>query len=110
MPSATTTGEDPYKHIKRAFSDVQIAVFSSNYTLYADMSNRVMVTLFALAPTLEIYSIDEAFMDLSGVNNATPLALLGQQIKQKVLKEVGLSVGIGIAQTKTLAKLANHAA
>ncbi|MCW2474175.1 MULTISPECIES: translesion error-prone DNA polymerase V subunit UmuC [unclassified Symbiopectobacterium] len=100
----------PYFMMKKAFPDAQIAVFSSNYTLYADMSNRVMATLFELAPTLEIYSIDEAFMDLSGVSNATPLALLGQQIQQKVLKEIGLPVGVGIAQTKTLAKLANHAA
>lgn len=69
-----------------------------------------MATLFELAPTLEIYSIDEAFMDLSGVRNSTPLVLLGQQIQQKVLKDIGLPVGVGIAQTKTLAKLANHAA
>ncbi len=100
----------PYFMIKKAFPDTQIAVFSSNYTLYGDMSNRVMATLFELTPTLEIYSIDEAFMDVSGVSNATPLALLGQQIQQKVHKEVGLPVGVGIAQTKTLAKLANHAA
>lgn len=100
----------PYFMMKKAFPNIQIAVFSSNYALYADMSHRVMSTLSEWAPALEIYSIDEAFMDLAGVSNATPLLLLGQQIRQKVLKDVGLTVGVGIAQTKTLAKLANHAA
>ncbi len=100
----------PYFMMKKAFPNAQITVFSSNYTLYADMSHRVMATLLDVAPTLEIYSIDEAFMDLAGISNETPLALLGQQIQQKVFKDVGLLVGVGIAQTKTLAKLANHAA
>ena len=87
-----------------------IVAFSSNYALYADISNRVMTTLEELSPKLEIYSIDEAFLDLTGVNLCIELAAFGQQIRQIIYQWVGISVGVGIAPTKTLAKLANHAA
>ncbi len=84
--------------------------FSSNYALYADLSDRVMQTLTAMSPSIEIYSIDEAFINLSGVMNCVPLSTFGHEIRTNVLKNTGLTVGVGIAQTKTLAKLANHAA
>ena len=87
-----------------------IVCFSSNYALYADMSNRVMTTLEEEAPRLEVYSIDEAFMDLTGVERVTDLLAFGQRVKVKVDKWTGITVGVGIAPTKTLAKLANHAA
>lgn len=87
-----------------------IVCFSSNYALYADLSNRVMTILEEEAPRLEVYSIDEAFMDLTGVNNVMDLLAFGQQVKAKVDQWTGITVGVGIAPTKTLAKLANHAA
>ncbi|CFQ52005.1 putative UV protection and mutation protein [Yersinia aleksiciae] len=87
-----------------------VMTFSSNYELYADMSNRVMTVLEAMSPTMEIYSIDEAFLHLSGVNHCMSLDQFGRDVRQRVLQWTGLTVGVGIAQTKTLAKLANHAA
>ncbi|WP_137169651.1 translesion error-prone DNA polymerase V subunit UmuC [Marinomonas sp. FW-1] len=87
-----------------------IVCFSSNYALYADMSNRVMTILEEEAPRLEVYSIDEAFMDLTGVDHVTDLLAFGKHVKAKVDQWTGITVGIGIAPTKTLAKLANHAA
>ncbi|WP_421851858.1 translesion error-prone DNA polymerase V subunit UmuC [Marinomonas sp.] len=87
-----------------------IVCFSSNYALYADMSNRVMTILEEEAPRLEVYSIDEAFMDLTGVDHVTDLLAFGKRVKAKVDQWTGITVGVGIAPTKTLAKLANHAA
>lgn len=87
-----------------------IVCFSSNYALYADMSNRVMSLLEAAAPAIEIYSIDEAFLDLTGVDACTDLLTFAQGLKAKVDKETGIPVCIGIAPSKTLAKLANHGA
>jgi len=85
-----------------------IEVFSSNYTLYADMSRRVMETLATFAPEIEIYSIDEAFLNLAGFKS--PLADYGRQIQRTVKQWTGMPVSIGIAGTKTLAKIANHLA
>ncbi|EJD6474659.1 translesion error-prone DNA polymerase V subunit UmuC [Providencia rettgeri] len=87
-----------------------INIFSSNYVLYADMSNRVMSLLSTFAPSLEIYSIDEAFLDFAGMNNTFNLEEYGREIQSAILQNTHLPVGIGIAPTKTLAKLANHAA
>lgn len=87
-----------------------IVCFSSNYALYADLSNRVMTILEEEAPRVEVYSIDEAFMDLTGVGHTVDLLEFGRSVKAKVDKCTGITVGIGIAPTKTLAKLANHAA
>lgn len=87
-----------------------INIFSSNYVLYADMSNRVMSLLSTFAPRLEIYSIDEAFLDFAGMNNTFNLEEYGSKIQSTILQNTHLPVGIGIAPTKTLAKLANHAA
>lgn len=74
------------------------------------MSNRVMTTLEELSPRCEIYSIDEAFCDLTGVRNCRDLTEFGREIRETVLSRTYLTVGVGIAQTKTLAKLANHVA
>ena len=87
-----------------------IKVFSSNYSLYADMSDRVMRTLEDMAPRVEIYSIDEAFLDLTGIQSAISLIDFGQQVKHTIDRWIGITVCVGIAPTKTLAKLANHAA
>ncbi len=85
-----------------------IEVFSSNYTLYADMSSRVMDTLATFTPDIEIYSIDEAFLNLAGFENH--LAEYGRRMQQTVKQWTGMPVSIGIARTKTLAKIANHLA
>ncbi|HBM3090352.1 Y-family DNA polymerase [Klebsiella michiganensis] len=101
---------EPYFKQKDMFRRHGIIAFSSNYELYADMSNRVMTTLEELSPRCEIYSIDEAFCDLTGVRNCRDLTDFGREIRETVLRRTHLNVGVGIAQTKTLAKLANHAA
>ncbi|WP_234096157.1 Y-family DNA polymerase [Citrobacter portucalensis] len=101
---------DPYFKQKDLFRRYGVVCFSSNYELYADMSSRVMSTLEAMSPRCEIYSIDEAFCDLTGVRNSRVLQEFGQELKDAVYQNTGLAVGVGIAQTKTLAKLANHAA
>lgn len=98
---------DPYFKQKDLFRRYGVVCFSSNYELYADMSSRVMSTLEAMSPRCEIYSIDEAFCDLTGVRNCRVLQEFGQELKDAVYQNTGLAVGVGIAQTKTLA---NHAA
>ncbi|MBU4485996.1 MAG: Y-family DNA polymerase, partial [Candidatus Delongbacteria bacterium] len=83
-------------------------VFSSNYSLYGDISHRVMNILSGFSPETEIYSIDECFLDLTGMDiDRTDYA---ETIREKVMKDTGIPVSIGIAETKTLAKLANHIA
>ena len=101
---------DPYFKMREQFERHNIVTFSSNYALYADMSTRVMTVLEEMAPVVEIYSIDEAFMNLQGVSNCKNLEEFGREVRAKVLKWTGLTVGVGIGPTKTLAKLANHAA
>ncbi|WP_313699051.1 translesion error-prone DNA polymerase V subunit UmuC [Pantoea sp.] len=100
----------PYFKMREELTRHAVHVFSSNYALYADMSHRVMTILEEMAPSVEIYSIDEAFMDLTGVYNCMALETFGRQVRERVRKETHLTVGVGIAQTKTLAKLANFAA
>lgn len=98
---------EPYFQIKDKLKQHGIVPFSSNYALYGDMSERVMTLIESLVPAVEVYSIDEAFVDLTGIGNLDPL---GRQIRAKVLRCTGIPVGVGIAHTKTLAKLANHTA
>lgn len=101
---------DPYFKQKDLFRRCGVICFSSNYELYADMSNRVMTTLEEMSPRCEIYSIDEAFCDLTGVRNCRVLEDFGRELQEAVYRNTRLAVGVGIGQTKTLAKLANHAA
>jgi len=100
----------PYFKLKQELQRQHVHVFSSNYALYADLSERVMMLLTEMSPGIEIYSIDEAFIDVAGVENCMPLETFGHQMRSRVLKETGLTVGVGIGPTKTLAKLANYAA
>jgi len=86
-----------------------IIAMSSNYELYADLSNRMMSVLAQYSPDQEIYSIDECFLGLSGFESYDLIAY-GQEIRQKVKQLVGIPVCVGFARTKTLAKLANHCA
>lgn len=94
----------PAYQIKDLVKQHDIAVFSSNYVLYGDMSGRVMSLLADMAPEIEVYSIDEAFLNLAGIKD---LQSLGANIVRKVSRGTGIPVSIGIAQTKTLAKMAN---
>lgn len=98
---------EPYFQIKHKLKQHGIVAFSSNYALYGDMSERVMTLIESMVPAVEVYSIDEAFADLSGIAG---LDALGRQIRSQVLRCTGIPVGVGIAPTKTLAKLANHTA
>ncbi len=84
----------------------QVHVFSSNYTLYGDMSQRVMETLEQFCSDLEVYSIDEAFLSLVGFERRD-LTEYGRQIRRTVKQWTGIPVSVGIAETKTLAKIAN---
>jgi len=86
-----------------------VAVFSSNYTLYGDMSARVMTTLEELAPAIEVYSIDESFLDLSGFGRFD-LEEFARTIRKTVRQYTGIPVSVGIGSTKTLAKVANRLA
>lgn len=100
----------PYFKIRRLLEQHGVAVFSSNYALYADMSHRVMTLLEEMAPAVEIYSIDEAFLNLDGIGHCMALEQYGRDVRQKIYQCTHLHSGVGIAPSKTLAKLANHAA
>jgi len=91
-----------WKHIINRHN---ITLFSSNFSLYGDISARVMSVLSDCAPAMEIYSIDEAFLDVSDVPDKNHY---GHTIKDRIAQWVGIPVSIGIASTKTLAKVANH--
>jgi DNA polymerase V len=84
-----------------------IEVFSSNYVLYADMSNRVMSILSEYSPVQEIYSIDESFLDLTGFSDIADRA---KEMQERVVRETGIPVCVGIGPSKTLAKLSNFIA
>ena len=99
----------PWFQLQKLAKQEGIIALSSNYTLYADMSNRMMAILSSFCPVQEVYSIDECFLDLRGFA-PDQLRSIGQAARSRVRQWVGLPVGVGIAATKTLAKLANHIA
>lgn len=99
----------PYFKHRKDMERQNIVVRSSNYALYGDMSNRVMTVLAHLAPNVEVYSIDECFLDLNGLNHMD-LTAYARHIKETVEKWTGIPVAIGIGSTKTLAKIANRLA
>jgi DNA polymerase V len=99
----------PWHQYKALCAEHGVAVFSSNYALYGDMSARVMQCLATFAPELEVYSIDEAFLLLDGFEHLD-LTEYGQQIQASVRQWTGIPIGVGIGPTKTLAKLANFVA
>jgi len=98
----------PAYQCRELFQRHGVAVFSSNYALYGDLSARVMKTLARFTPSLEVYSIDEAFLDLTGLPQEA--SSYGRHIRETVACWIGLPVSIGIGPTKTLAKVANRAA
>ncbi|WP_052696970.1 Y-family DNA polymerase [Pantoea sp. SM3] len=95
---------------ERFFREKGVHVFSSNYELYGDMSARMMAILGEMAAGQEVYSIDESFLDVTGIGSLIPLESFGQQMRARIRQETGLIIGVGFGPTKTLAKLANHAA
>lgn len=99
----------PYFQIQKECEKHHVHVFSSNYTLYGDLSTRVMQTIEATWPHLEIYSIDEAFLNLKTLPAEQHLSF-AQHLRQRLWQHVGIPVSIGIGPTKTLAKAANRLA
>ena len=97
----------PFFKVKHLVDQGKLVVRSSNYTLYGDLSARVMSLLAEVAPKLEVYSIDEAFMNMDGIRNEDLPGICRDLIK-KIRKWTGVPVSIGIAETKTLSKVANH--
>ncbi len=100
---------EPYFKAKDIITKNNVQVFSSNYSLYGDLSRRVMRTLKRFNSDIEVYSIDEAFMDLSNFSDKE-VEEVGKEIRNTVLKWTGIPTSIGIAKTKTLSKIANHIA
>lgn len=96
---------EPFFKIREKIKNLGIHVYSSNYSLYADISRRVMNIIRRNSPEIEIYSIDEAFINLSGINNDEEFC---SNLRKKILKCTGIPVSIGIGKTKTLAKIANR--
>ncbi|OAD81820.1 DNA polymerase V subunit UmuC [Comamonas thiooxydans] len=97
----------PYFQIRHLHDEAGLVALSANFALYGDMSDRMMSLAASLGPAQEIYSIDECFITLDGVKDVTRRALV---IRDRILRGIGIPTCIGIAQTKTLAKLANHVA
>jgi len=100
---------EPYFKAKDIIVKNKVEVFSSNYSLYGDLSRRVMRTLKRFNSAIEVYSIDEAFLDLSNFSD-DEVEKVGREIRETVLKWTGIPTSIGIAKTKTLSKVANHIA
>lgn len=100
---------EPWFKMEKLAKQHGIIALSSNYALYGDLSARVMSILSTFSPKQEIYSIDECFLDLAGFDLKS-LVTYGQTIRQTIKQHVGIPVCVGIADTKTLAKLANHCA
>lgn len=95
----------PFYQIKDLIKKENIAVFSSNYILYGDLSRHVMSILADQVPEIDIYSIDEVFLDLAGMDN---LCEFGQDLVKTTSRSSGIPVSLGIAPTRTLVKLANR--
>ena len=100
---------EPYFKVKKIIEKNNVKVFSSNYSLYGDISQRVMEILLGFSPEVEIYSIDEAFLNFKGFKNHELLTYC-KHIRQTIKQWVGIPVSIGVGSTKTLSKIANHLA
>ena len=100
---------EPYFKVKELVKKNKVHIFSSNYALYGDLSRRVMKTLKSFSDKIEIYSIDEAFVDLSHIKEEE-VENYGKEIRERILKWTGIPTSVGIASTKTLSKVANHIA
>ncbi len=99
----------PWFQLKSVKFPEPVIAFSSNYALYASMSNRVMSHLEELAPRVEQYSIDEMFLDVRGIDSCIDFEDFGRQLREHVRNGTGLTIGVGMGPTKTLAKSAQWA-
>ena len=95
---------DVFYQIKNKLEENDVAIFSSNYNLYGDMSRRVMSLLNTYTPKLEIYSIDEAFLDLSNMGNREYMENYGREIVKRVSKSTGIPISLGMALPAPLPK------
>ncbi|MCA8148154.1 Y-family DNA polymerase [Burkholderia vietnamiensis] len=101
----------PFFQVRHLVQEAGLVALSSNYALYADMSARMMAILGQFSPVQEVYSIDECFVDLTGMGTlAGSLTVYGQVMRERVLRWIGIPTCVGIAPSKTLAKMANHMA
>lgn len=100
---------EPYFKVKKIIEENNVQVFSSNYSLYGDISERVMEILLGFSPDVEIYSIDEAFLNFKGFK-VSELKNYCLHIRKTIKQWVGIPVSIGVSSTKTLSKVANHLA
>ncbi|HDR9205399.1 TPA: Y-family DNA polymerase [Burkholderia vietnamiensis] len=101
----------PFFQVRHLVQEAGLVALSSNYALYADMSARMMAILGQFSPVQEVYSIDECFVDLTGMGTlAGSLTVYGQLMRERVLRWIGIPTCVGIAPSKTLAKMANHIA
>ncbi len=100
---------EPYFKVKELVIKNNVKIFSSNYALYGDLSRRVMKVLKGFTDKIEIYSIDEAFIDLTHIKD-NQVEEYGKKIRERVLKWTGIPTSVGISSTKTLSKVANHLA
>ena len=100
---------EPYFKVRKIVKENNVRTFSTNFSLYGDISRRVMKTLKHFSPQMEIYSIDEAFLDLSSIKDENILEH-AYKIRKTILKWTGIPTSIGIAKTKTLSKVANYVA
>ena len=100
---------EPYFKVRELVAKNNVHIFSSNYALYGDISRRVMKTLKSFSENIEIYSIDEAFIDLSHIEEKE-VENYGKEIRERILKWTGIPSSVGISNTKTLSKIANHMA
>ena len=98
---------DVFYQVKDKLEQNEVAVFSSNYNLYGDMSRRVMSLLSKYSPKIDVYSIDEAFLDLSGIGTSEQLTEYCKKMVRYIHKGTGIPISLGIAPTKTLAKMAS---
>jgi len=101
---------EPWFKVKTQAERQGCVAFSSNYALYSDFSNRFTTILSQMTPRVEIYSIDEAFCDFTGMQRLVDFEAYGREIRRQIRRRTHLTVGVGIGPTKTLAKLANYAA
>src|SRR5665213_283114 len=99
-------GAPAFKY-RQVFKEQGIVQFSANFELYGDLSQRIIHLLTAITPCTEVYSVDESFLDLSQMAIAD-YGVWGEAVKRRLIREVGIPVSIGIAHTKTLAKLASE--
>ena len=97
----------PFYQVRHYVDSGRLTACSSNYSLYGDISNRVMSILADTVPKIEIYSIDEAFLHLDGIPQEK-VPQMCRDLVRKIRKWVGVPVSIGVAPTKTLAKIASH--